>query len=132
MLQNRGTQLTLDMFRSQLCAIFLGCFVLAAPSAAQAKPPGPSILSEVTLTEGERGSFFTEALIPVGGDNKNKIHYGVYGQGYGDIGGSAPAGNAGVYVNFSKTPITVCSITFFGGINEESNALARARLFCQL
>jgi hypothetical protein len=119
------------MFRSQLCAIFLGCFVLAAPSAAQAKPPGPSILSEVTLTEGEKASFFTEVIIPLGGNQHT--HYGVYVQGYGDIGGSTPAGHAGGYVNFSKVPIQNCSSTFFfGGINEKSKALVRARLFCKI
>jgi hypothetical protein len=88
-----------------------------------------SVLSEVTLTEGEKASFFTEAIIPLGGNQHT--HYGVYGQGYGDIG-DTPAWNAGGYVNFSKTFIPVCSTTVFGGINEKSKALAKARLFCQL
>jgi hypothetical protein len=100
-----------------LLALFLGSLALYAPSA-QAKPPGPSILSEVTLTEGGKASFFTEAIIPLGGNQHT--HYGVYGQGYGDIG-DTPAGNAGVYVNFSKVPIENCSATIFGGINEKSS-----------
>ncbi len=116
------------MYRA-LLALFLGSLALYAPSA-QAKPPGPSVLSEVTLTEGEKASFFTEAIIPLGGNQHT--HYGVYGQGYGDIGGSTPAGNAGVFVNFSKVPITVCSTTIFVGGNQDSQFISKARLFCKL
>ena len=94
-----------------------------------AKPPGASVLGEVTFTEGERSAFFTEVIIPLGGNPK--IHYGTYLQTYGDIGGDSPAGNAGGYVHFSQVPIDQCGVTSFFGVTQASQATARVRLFCQ-
>lgn len=94
-----------------------------------AKPPGASVLGEVTLTAGERSAFFGEVIFPLGGDPN--IHYGTYLQTYGDIGGDSPAGNAGGYVHFSNIPINQCGTTFFGGVNSTSQPTGRVRVFCQ-
>jgi len=91
--------------------------------------PKTSVLGEITLTAGEKSVFFTEVLIPLGGDPN--VDYGVYAQGYGDIGGDSQAGNAGGYVHFSQVPIDQCGVTSFFGVTQASQATARFRLFCK-
>jgi hypothetical protein len=98
-------------------------------SPVAAKPPGPSVLGEVTITEGERSGYFTEVILPLGGGQD--IHYGVYARGYGDIGDS-PAGDAGGFVHFSKIPIKQCGITSFFGMTQDSKATGKVRGFCRL
>lgn len=93
-----------------------------------AKPPGATVLGEVTITEGEKPDFFTEVILPLGGDQN--FDYGVYLRGYGYIGGDSPAGNAGGYVRFNGFPINQCGTTFFGGVNSTSQPTGRVRVFC--
>lgn len=119
------------MFRSLTSAIaaITLTFVVTPATPTLAKPPGATVLGEVTITEGEKSGFFTEVLIPLGGDPN--IHYGTYLQTYGDIGGDSPAGNAGGYVHFSNIPINQCGTTFFFGATQDSQATGRVRAFCQ-
>lgn len=114
------------MFRSLTVTAIALAFVTAP---ALAKPPGASVLGEITLTAGEKSVFFTEVILPLGGD-KN-IDYGVYLMVYGDIGGDSPAGNAGGYVRFNGFPINQCGITSFFGATQDSQATGRVRAFCQ-
>ena len=94
-----------------------------------AKPPGATVLGEVTFTAGEKSGFFTELILPLGGNQTT--HYGVYAQGYGNIGVDSPAGNAGGYVHFSNIPIKQCGTIFFGGVNTTSQTTGRVRVVCQ-
>ena len=115
------------MLRS-LSAIAAIALVVTPTTPTLAKPPGVSILGEVTLIAGEKSGFFTEVILPLGGNQD--VDYGVYLRGYGDIGGDYPAGNAGGYVRFNGFPINQCGLTSFFGVTQDSQATGRVRVFC--
>lgn len=113
--------------------IFVSCTILFAIggnfSPVAAKPPGPSVLGEVTITEGKKSHFFTEGLFPVVGNSST--HYGLYGRGHTDIGGK-PSGDAGGYIQIGNFLTQKCGLTLFGGVTvTEALFTAKSRLFCQ-